>query len=293
MPRASIPDAFFHHCNPVPMDEAAAAKWFAMQGGGARTFRGRWWVRRPHQLGGAIGYWVPVGLIDPIPATQIGPPSRRALGFRAIVAEPSRASAFTPWNIVTDLPNYGAQRLQPDRARRVRKALTRLEFRLLSEDPQPLLRSGFAVARATAARSGKPIQGGEAEFRRHVLRRYEADPQLVIGAFADDVLVAYALSHGVGATAHFTDVCTFNDARSAGASDGLYWATLRTWASTAGIERANLGMRLDERPGIEPYKNSFGSEVAQLPVIGNLRWPLGPLVRKLRPLSAQRLGLAG
>lgn len=274
------------------MDGDEAAAWFAAQGAHARSHLGHWWVRRPKHLGGAAGYWAPVGLIDALPADRISSPSGRAIGYRAVVAEPSAATGMTAWNIIDALPEYGARRLQRDRARRVRNALARLEFQLLADDPEPLLRGGFAAARATAQRSGKPIPDSERTFRREVLDRYAADPQLIVGAFADGQLVAYALSHAVGRTAHFTDVVALDAGRRLGASDGLYWCTLRTWATTPGITRANLGMRLAERPGIEPYKDTFGSRVVPLPVVGDMRWPLGPMLRRWRPATAQRLGIA-
>ena len=129
------------------------------------------------------------------------------------------------------------------------------------------------------------------KFERRVLDRFAVDPQLVIGAFHDDKLVAYAMSHAVGAWAHFTYLCAPSESMALGASDGLYWWTLKAWSATPGVTGVNLGMKLHERPGITAYKASFGAKPATLPVVGWVRWPLRTYLRTRRPLTASRLGI--
>ena len=275
------------------LDEPSAAAWYESQGARVREHRGRMWVSAPRYLGGGTpGFWVPVAGVAPLQAREIGRPSPGALGYRAVVAEADQASGAAEWEFVNDLPTFDSHRLARDRVRSVRRALERLEFRNLADDPGPLIRSGFALATAAQARVGGHVADNPRLFERRVLDRFAADPQLIVGAFHDDKLVAYAMSHAIGAMAHFTYLCAPKEGMALGASDGLYWCTLKAWSATPGIAGVNLGMKLHERPGITAYKASFGAEPAVLPVIGWVRWPLRPYLRALRPLTASRLGIS-
>lgn len=123
-------------------------------------------------------------------------PSQTALGYRAVVADPTNANVWSKWIVVPRMSDFGPHLLGRDRARRVRQTLSRYEFRKLSD----------------------PV----------VLLDQDADPQLVIGAFNEDELVGFGMSYGVGTTVHFTDVCTTDEALRGKVSDGLYWCTLNT-----------------------------------------------------------------
>lgn len=245
-------------------------------------------MKRPAHLGGASGYWMPVASLDPLPASAIGWPTRMCLGFRAVVDDPRAATSASRLEVVPRMAGYGPERLSRDRARRVRQALASFEFRVLT-DPEPLLRSGFDVAAESAARSGQAVSRGGRHFVRETRLRFEADPQLVVGVFDGVALVAFALSYAIGSTVYFTDVCTTDDAMRRKASDGLYWMTLRAWSQVPGIERASLGMHLAERPGLLPYKATFGGVTASLPTVSRLRRPVAEFLRRRRPVSYGRL----
>ena len=282
LPRGQIVEA---------MDEEAAAFWFQAQGASVRLRQGHWWVNLPRNLGGTAGFWVPVQGINPLGAEQIGRPHPMALGYRAVVAEPERATGSANWEIVPDINRYDSRCLARDRARGVRRALSNLEFHLLCDDPEPLVRWGPQVAAATSARSGKRVAASGEQFAREICARYEAGPQLVVGAFSGKELVAYAMSHAIDGTAHFTDMHAHDHGLRLGASDGLYWCTLRAWSATPGVTRVDLGMQMVELPGFGSYKASFGARATTLPVVGHVRQPLSHYLRRFRPVTASRLGI--
>jgi hypothetical protein len=97
------------------------------------------------------------------------------------------------------------------------------------------------------------------------------------------------MSHAVGRTVYFTDLATTTDSRPSRTSDGLYWSTLTCWGRVAGIERVSLGLELDLRPQLSPYKRTFGSKAVVMPVRGALQAPLGGLLRRYRPAVHSRL----
>lgn len=273
---------------PTLFSKGEAAQWFEAQGARCKRFRGHWWVRRPSHLGGAPGYWSPVDLIEPLPAEAIDWPSQTALGYRAVVSDAAVANVRSKWIVVPRMRGFGPHLLGRDRARRVRQTLSRYDFRKLS-DPQVLLDQGFEVSRRSADRTGQIVANNRRAFAREIQLRFDADPQLVIAAFSGDELVGFALSYGVGQTVHFTDVCTTDEALRGKVSDGLYWCTLSTWARVPGVEQVVLGMYLDERPGLLPYKRTFGAGLVELPMVGQLRRPVAAYLRTRRPLSYARL----
>lgn len=271
-----------------PMSAAEAAGWYASQGGTAREVRGHWWVRKPAHLGGAPGYWFPADQLAPLAPADVVAPSRAELGYRAVVADAAAANSMQLWEIVDDLPGYGLHRLQNDRMRRVRRALERFEFRTL-EDPEPIFRQGYEVAAASAARTGQLGPRDARDFRRQIEARYRAGSGLVVGAFEGERLAAFALSRGVGQTAHFTGLFTTDDAMRAKASDGMYWCVLLGWSRAPGVHRASLGMHLVERPGLWPYKRTFGAQTVELLAISRLRAPVEKYLRRYRPEAHARL----
>lgn len=273
---------------PNLLSKSEAAHWFEAQGARCKLFRGYWWVRRPSHLGGAPGYWAPIDLVESLPMEAIDWPSKTALGYRAVVADPTAANIRSKWIVVPRMSSFGPHFLSRDRARRVRQTLSRYDFRQLS-DPGVLLDQGFEVSRRSADRTGQIVTDNRRAYAREIQLRFDADPQLVIGAFNGDELVGLALSYAVGSTVHFTDVCTTDEALRGKVSDGLYWCTLNTWAQVPGVEQVVLGMYLDERPGLLPYKRTFGAELVELPMVGQLRRPVAAYLRSRRPASYARL----
>ncbi len=170
----------------------------------------------------------------------------------------------------------------------MRRAQRTFTFRRLTT-PDVLLRAGWAVALDSAARTGQRRERTQMSYEAVVRARYGRDSGLVIGAFDDSGLVGYAQSFAVRRTAYFTSLCLAAPALRGSAGDALYWLTLSSWALAADVETVSLGLQLGERPGIEPYKRTFGAETLGVPIVSRLRAPVALVLRATRPASFDRL----
>lgn len=274
------------------MAPAQAAQWLADQGARIASRRGVLWALRPAHLGGSPGFWTPVAELTPQLPAAIGWPTRRALGLRAVAAEAAAATGqIVNWRI-TDFPQYGAARVSKTRRNEVRRALRNLDYRLVT-DPQPLLAHGWPVAKAAARRSGQALASTEAAFRAWLRERFDAGPQAVVGAFAEDRLVAFALSHGIAEIAYLTHVYIDPSARASEAGSGLYWALLCLWRRCPGVQVVSLGADLPHLVGLRSFKRSFGAEASPLPVVARMRLAVAAYLRLRRPETYARSGVVG
>jgi len=192
--------------------------------------------------------------------------------------------------VIRDLTSYGADRLDAERRRAIRRALEHFHFRILT-DPGLLLQHGWTLSTSAAQRTGFLPAESESEYRAHIEEQFECRRPLVVAAFDDsERLVGYFLSHAVESDVSLDELVTANWVRGISVASALYWLSLRMWAAAPGTDTAWLGAPFPPREGIDHIKRSMGAMRVDVPMITRQRWPVRTYLRVARPDSHSRLG---
>lgn len=274
-----FPDPLTGHFR--PMSEAETARWFKVQGCRVTQFRDHVWVRRTDFLGGSPGHWQPVAELSPLPLDQIGWPTPWALGYRAVVSDPHRATGEVALQWIADLQGYGPANIKKRRRWYVRQGARGADFSMLS-DPDILLDQGWRVVTAAGRRNGLFVDPDVATYRWRIAQRFAADPQITIAATQSGRLVGYILGYATGTIGYVSFLFIDQGVAAAGVGSTLYWHTLAAMQQ-AGVAAVSLGLDAPNLPGLQSFKATLGARRVSLPVVARLRPPVTAYLRRRRP----------
>ena len=222
--------------------------------------------------------WTPLHRWVPLPEKAVGYPTRSALAYRAMAAEP--VTTTFPYTVFRDLTAYGEHSMNRHRARDTRQALERYEYRML-EDPDLLHAQGWSVMRDAYAFRGTRPPVDEATYRRQLTAVFEGKPPMIVVALSDGHLAGYLTSHATGSEATVEKLYISPSFRDDRVGLGLYWVTLTGWASAPGVRNAWAGGTMPG--GVDRFKMSIGAVLEQVPVHAGMRGAIRLGYRVLKP----------
>lgn len=229
--------------------------------------------------------------LDPfeIPAHGARPAHHRSLlGFQTLVADPSRGNAYFNPMILDDVAGYGLQRLGAFRRNRVRKGIRSLTVRPLNR-PDELRADGFEIETEFYSRTQWRAPPPRDEWPEYAELAF-VTPTIdhLLGAFADEKLVAYMSWFGIGRTAHLAHIASGEAGNRACANDALLFHWIMMLRESGVYDRAVYTIR-SFKPSLDEFKESHLFRLCSIP----MRLVLNPLVRAgmrwLKPAHLSRL----
>jgi hypothetical protein len=255
-------------------------------------FNGVWWHRvKPF-------FYLPASFLLPLKPHESPPSPWMALGgYYHVVPDGSLSNGSIVTDEVSDPGKFQLEMLKqskngPRKVREIEKGLSVLAIRPVV-NLDDLLNDGYRVFRdweqRTVALWSKDIR--TASFRRWADRVFNHPYDLLLGAYFEDRLVAFALMKATDGVANLAN--TFGD-RSIyktlriSPTTVLNYAYINICGQSAGIQKAINGLR-SNKDSLEQYKIELGYRHVCYPAFICLRSPVRPLVRLLMPVQYCRL----
>lgn len=266
------------------MDEAGCATWQEARGVRVVEHRGRYWMES------APGFFQPVHHLARLTADEASRPSRRCLGFRAVLAEPClpEANGCMPAHLYPEPQHHTLERFSGTQRRQIRQGLRSFDLVALRE-PDLLLDQGLAVAQEARARNpGIPLPHAAA-FHRSVLAYVEPPQGLVLAAMRGKRLLGFALCYAVDQAVYHDLVYVGDEGLRDRAPICLFHALATISARNPRLLELMHGLHVRANPGLCEYKRRLGIEVRPVPARCWMVPGLAPLLRAVAPCRHYRL----
>ena len=245
---------------------------------------GRWWYRvKP-------GFAWPVDYFSP----RIGrggsrSPGPRLLGWQFPVAD-EIANSQVWMNVIHDLSGYGIGAVGSSKRRAIRKGLSSLVIEAVNPDDPALAEEAREVWNSHVDRTSWNRRMEIEPFRRTWSELAAWPGTTVLFARAVDGgahLCAWLVARVIDSTAYVDTIASHTDRVDKRPNDALIFVCLSSGA-LAGVRRAHYSLKSNIQ-SLEEFKQSLGFVAHGFPSYLLLRWPVGPVLRILRPAIYKRL----
>jgi len=244
---------------------------------------GRWWWHVKPRFA-----W-PVDFFSPIPDAASVHPSSGLLGWQHSV-QPHEANSHVRLNVIQDLSGYKLEAIEGKKRRwTIRKALRELDYAVCDATDADVASQACEVWNSHVQRTGwnKPMTTDE--FRRswHELAAMPGTTVITARDRQSHALCAWLIGRVIDGTAFIDTLTSHTDRVAGGPNDGLVFLYLIS-AAAMGIRHAHYGLH-SKIESLESFKKGLGFTPHAFPTRLHLRFPVGPLLRILRPRDYKRL----
>ena len=246
--------------------------------------RGHWW------------YCVKPGLAWPVNFFEVNGTAAAALprfallGAQWPVADPAAANSHMVMNVITDLSTYGLEAVDQDKRRAVRKGCRNLTIAAADAADAALAGEACEVWNDHVERTGWNTKMGRKQF---VATWAElADwPGTTVLAATDPAepgrLCAWLIVRFIDSAVYVDTIASHTRRRQSRPNDALLFTCLVS-AKRQAARWAYYSLA-GSVASLERFKQSLGFRPRRFPAALRLRWPLGPILRRLSPGNYRRL----
>lgn len=267
-----------------PLDDEALAAWLRRRGVTVvRRGRTHWRTTHPR-------FFEPLHWLARLPPEQVARPVRFALGFRsALTADGAgAATGALAVHVLNSVEEFSVEDLPAKRRSEVRKAARETTIVELT-GPELLEREGHALFASVRRRTGHGRIPNAEKFAAGLKEYGVGEERTVIAGLVDGRLAGWLDGFGIDRVGYIDQVNVSDSALSTNLSTGLVYHWLEA-CRRGGVDTVVYGLHTPENESLSRYKERLGFRVERLPALVWLAPGVGPLLRRLRPHTAARLG---
>jgi hypothetical protein len=235
-------------------------------------------------------FHLPASFMTRIVPHQAKPnPWRSMGGYYHMVPEGVTGNGLIVTNEISDLAHYGLESIGRDKRRQIRRGLASLRIRRV-EELNHLLGDGFRVYLDWERKTNdvRVKLSNPAAFNRWITRTFLHPYELILGAYAEDRLVAFLIVDAVEGVGQALKICSDSAFDELTPSSALYYAYVKICGQNSQIRKACAGFRT-LKPSLEHYKSRLGYQHVAYPAFISLPPVIRPLVRWWLPTEYRRL----
>lgn len=267
-----------------PMGEEALAARLRERGTHVVQHRGRYWQETLR------GLFEPVHRLARLRSAEATRPHPLCWGYRAALVEGAGANATMPVHLLSDLADYGPQRLSSNRRYHLRRAERSVRV-VQVLGPRLLREEGYAVFRSAHARTQSRYRhvDSQAQFLASLQRFLDDPASLLLAGLVDGRLGGYLAGFAVGRTAYLELVDVATEVLSTHMSTGLHFAFIQACRRSAGVEEIAHSPHIPEDAALGVFKVGLGFPVVHVPSRVRLLPLVEPVLRWRKPFAHYRL----
>ena len=235
-------------------------------------------------------FYLPANFLTRIIPSQAKPKPWLALGgYYHMVPPGTGGNGVIVTNEVSDPASYQLASVKSDKRRQIRRALAFFRIRRV-DNLSDLLGDGFCIYLDWSKRT-KNVRdrlSRAAAFRRWITPLFHHPYKLILGAYAEDRLVAFQISAAVEGAANISFSFSDSSFNALTPKSALNYAYVKICAQHGEIHKACGGFR-SLKESLEHYKSELGFQHVSYPAFVSLRSVLRPLVRLVLPTEYRRL----
>ena len=235
-------------------------------------------------------FYLPASFMTRIVPHQAKPQPWRALGgYYHMVPPGVSGNGMIVTNEISNPANYALESIGRDKRRQIRRGLASLRIARV-EELNDLLGDGYRVY-LDWERKTKDVRvklSNPAVFGRWITRTFRHPYKLILGAYAQNHLVAFLIVDAVEGVGQALKICSDSAFDELTPSSVLYYAYVRICGHHGQIHKACAGFRT-LKGSLEHYKSRLGYQHVSYPAFISFRPVIRPLVRWLMPMEYRRL----
>jgi hypothetical protein len=235
-------------------------------------------------------FYLPANFMTCIAPQQARPKAWLALGGYYHMVPPGVAgNGQIVTNEVPEPAVYRLESLKANKRREIRRALAFFRISRV-ENLADLLGDGFRVYLDWEQKT-KNVRGklsNPAAFSRWITSIFHHPYKLILGAYAQEQLVAFLIADAVEGVANVSNTFSHSSFNSLTPRSALNYAYVKICGQQREIRKACDGLR-SLKDSLEHYKSELGFQHVSYPAFISLRRVLHPVVRWLMPSEYRRL----
>ena len=235
-------------------------------------------------------FYLPANLMTGIAPRQAKPKPWLALGgYYHMVPPGSSGNGQIVTNEISSPASYRLESLKANKRREIRRALA--FFRICRvENLNDLLVDGFRVYLdwEKKTKNLRDTLSSSTEFRHWITPTFNHPYRLILGAYAQNQLVAFLIADAVEGVANISKTFSDSSFNSRTPRSALNYAYVKICAQQGEINKACDGLR-SLKTSLEDYKSELGFQHVSYPAFISLRPLVRPLVQWLMPTEYSRL----
>jgi hypothetical protein len=235
-------------------------------------------------------FYLPASFMTRIIPHQAKPKPWRALGgYYHMVPEGVPANGLIVTNEITNPASYQLESPKANKRREIRRGLAFFRISRV-EELNDLLGDGFRVYLDWEKRTKnlRIKRSNPVVFEQWITRTFRHPYKLILGAYAQNQLVAFLIADAVEGVANISESFSDSSYNALTPKSALVYAYVRICGRHREIRKACGGFR-SLKDSLEHYKSELGYQHVSYPAFISVRPLVRPLVRWLLPLEYRRL----
>lgn len=265
--------------------EAALAELRRRAGHTVVEHRDRMWMEAPR------GFYQPIHWLARLRADQVSAPRPVYWGFRAALRDEDvarHANGAIPVHLLTDIDDYGYDRLPQRRRQALRKCQKRATILQLT-GPQLLREQGFEVKRSAVERTGYGTMESAEVYRAAVDQLFVPGPRLVLAGVVGGRLGGYLTGTAVDGTAYIDSTWIATEALSSRIAEGMIFEFTQACRRGGTVREIASGLHTPENRSLAEFKEQLGFAVRAVPARVRILPGLAPVLVRRYPAELYRL----
>jgi len=235
-------------------------------------------------------FYLPAGFMTRIVPHQARPNPWRAVGgYYHMVPEGVSGNGVIVTNEVSNPASYQMESLKANKRREIRRALAFFRIGRVAE-LNDLLGDGFRIYLDWEKKTKdlRTKRQNPEVFKRWITRTFHHPYKLILGAYAQNQLVAFQIIDAVEGVANVSYTFSDSSFNARTPRSALNYAYVKICGNHEQIHKACDGFR-SLKDSLEHYKSELGYRHVSYPAFIALQPVLRPLVRWLMPMEYRRL----